>query len=219
MWYFEQDGEQHGPVPDGELSQLMQAGTVRPETLVWRDGQAGWQPAIEVVPQRLRPDANGSPPPLPEEDGAEANTSTQVGDQPMPQPNWSYGSEEDGWPAHHPYTFGDSVRNVFNNYANFSGRARRREYWWFALFAFISGLATATLDGFLFPGNDVSPINSLLTLGLIIPNFAVGARRLHDIGKSGWWQLILLIPLIGVLVLIYWNIQKSDPGPNEHGPE
>ncbi|MEO0497549.1 MAG: DUF4339 domain-containing protein, partial [Pseudomonadota bacterium] len=74
MWYYADGQEQRGPVSDQEVSALMQSRTVRPETLVWREGQAAWQPAIEAVPQQLRPDATGTPPPIP-------------GDQPEPSPS------------------------------------------------------------------------------------------------------------------------------------
>jgi uncharacterized membrane protein YhaH (DUF805 family) len=113
--------------------------------------------------------------------------------------------------------FLEAVKSVFSNYVNFSGRAVRSEYWYWVLFSLICGIATAILDVGLFPDNDISPLNTLFSLATFLPSLAVGARRLHDIDRSGWWLLIMLT-IIGVIVLIVWFCQKSDPGPNRFGP-
>ncbi|MBC7139389.1 MAG: DUF805 domain-containing protein [Defluviimonas sp.] len=110
--------------------------------------------------------------------------------------------------------FQTAVRTCFNRYATFTGRARRPELWWFALFNLLAGAVLAVVDavlGFEF-------FSSIYSLLVLLPSLAVGARRLHDIGRSGWWQLLSLIPVIGVLVLIYWYIQPGDPEANEYGP-
>lgn len=218
MWYYEQAGNQHGPIADDEMSALMQAGTVRPETLVWHEGQAGWQPAIDVVPQQLRPDATGAPPPLPS-----AEPTDMRGDA---EPQWapedtSYDQAGEHLPAtHHPRGFSASVRHVFSNYVNFKGRAQRGEYWWFVLFVLLCAFATSAVDSALFgtPADETGPIYGLFILAILLPGVGVTARRLHDIGKSGWWQLINFVPLIGFLVMIYFTVQKGDPGPNQYGP-
>jgi uncharacterized membrane protein YhaH (DUF805 family) len=98
--------------------------------------------------------------------------------------------------------FGQAISTCFSKYATFSGRASRPEFWWFFLFQILVSLA-ASMFGDL--------INGLVGLALLLPALAVGARRLHDIGKSGWWQLIMLT-VIGFLVLIYWWVQ---PGNND----
>jgi len=105
--------------------------------------------------------------------------------------------------------FVDAVKNCFIKYVGFDGRATRSEYWWWVLFIF----AVAIVAGLL----DLGMIGNLFSLATLLPSIAVGARRLHDIGKSGWWQLIGLIPLIGWLVLIYWAVQPSE-GDNAFGP-
>ncbi len=103
---------------------------------------------------------------------------------------------------------------VLRNYAVFSGRARRTEYWMFALFNFIIamalGIAEAVLGG---PGF----IGILYGLAVLIPALAVSVRRLHDTGRSGLWLLIGLIPLIGFIVLLVFMVQDSDPGQNQYG--
>ena len=100
------------------------------------------------------------------------------------------------------------LRCVRDKYAEFNGRAGRSEFWWFALACFLVGLVFSILH--------LDIIGMLVNLALLIPSLAVGARRLHDIGKSGWFQLIWLIPLIGWIVMIYWLVQPS-AGPNEYG--
>ncbi len=98
-------------------------------------------------------------------------------------------------------------------YAQISGRASRSEYWWFVLFTLIAGAAAGVLD-VLFPGD---LLQSLFGIATLIPSIALGIRRMHDIGKSGWWLLIGLIPVIGWIVLIVWLATKSDAGSNQWG--
>ena len=70
-----------------------------------------------------------------------------------------------------------------------------------------------------FPGAAVSPLNSLANLALLLPNLAVGARRLHDTDRSGWFLLLVFIPLIGIIILIVWWCQRGTAGPNRFGPD
>lgn len=102
-----------------------------------------------------------------------------------------------------------------HKYAQFSGRARRREFWGFYLFSAIAGMILGIISqagGIL-----TSIIVWLVSLVLLIPSIAVQVRRLHDVGKSGWLTLLALIPIVG-LILIYWDVQDSQPGTNEYGP-
>ena len=96
-------------------------------------------------------------------------------------------------------SFGQSATHVFGNYVTFQGRASRSEFWWFFLFQVIV-LVIASVLG------DI--VNLLVSLALLLPALAVGARRLHDVGRSGWWQLLVLTG-IGVLLLIFWWVQPS----------
>lgn len=111
-------------------------------------------------------------------------------------------------------TFGDAVRSVLTQYTGFSGRARRSEYWYFLLFSFLVSTVASMIDAALHS----VVLGLLVTLGLILPSLAVGVRRLHDIGRSGWWLLIALIPLVGAIVLIVFACTDSQPGPNRFGP-
>lgn len=110
---------------------------------------------------------------------------------------------------------------VLKKYAVFSGRARRKEYWMFALFNLIFGLVAMVLDNILgidMEGIGYGPLYIIYGLGTLIPSIAVGVRRLHDVGKSGWMLLIALIPIIGAIWLLVLFLTDSKPGPNEYGP-
>lgn len=111
--------------------------------------------------------------------------------------------------------FMTAVKHVLANYANFSGRARRSKFWWWALFAMIVSVVAQIVDGAI--GMPILYI--ITTLGLLIPNIAVAVRRMHDIGKSGWWILIVLIPLVGIILYIYWFVQRGTVGPNDYGQD
>ncbi len=102
--------------------------------------------------------------------------------------------------------FGQAISVCLGKYVDFSGRAARPEFWWFFLFQVLVGVVASFLGDM---------VSSLVSLALLLPALAVGARRLHDIGKSGWWQLIALT-VIGILVLIYWAVQPSAEGSNEY---
>jgi uncharacterized membrane protein YhaH (DUF805 family) len=114
--------------------------------------------------------------------------------------------------------FTEAISSGFQNYANFSGRAQRSAFWFWVLFCFLAGLVTAGIDYAIFGGESYMPINSLFTLATIIPNLPVAARRLHDIDRTGWWQLLHFVPLIGTIVLIVWWASRGTPGPNRFGP-
>ncbi|GEO83573.1 MULTISPECIES: DUF805 domain-containing protein [Alphaproteobacteria] len=112
--------------------------------------------------------------------------------------------------------FQGSVRTVLSKYATFTGRAARSEFWWFALFVLLVNIATGFIDSAVFGGQ---VLNTLAGLALLVPQLAVGVRRLHDIDRSGWWLLLALVPVIGWIVLLYFNIQPSQPGDNRFGPQ
>lgn len=113
--------------------------------------------------------------------------------------------------------FVEAVKSVFSKYAKFSGRARRSEYWYFVLFEFIVGIVLGGVA--LVIGESVATaIESVWTLATFIPVLAVTWRRLHDIGKSGAWFFIGLIPLVGEIILLIWLCKDSEPGDNRFGP-
>lgn len=103
---------------------------------------------------------------------------------------------------------------VLKKYAVFSGRATRSEYWYFALFSLIVSIVLAIVDYLL----DTQILGGVYSLAVFLPSLGVSIRRLHDIGRSGWWNLIIFVPLIGFIVLIVFAVQDSQPGSNQYGP-
>jgi uncharacterized membrane protein YhaH (DUF805 family) len=111
---------------------------------------------------------------------------------------------------------------VFENYSNFKGRARRSEYWYFALMNIIILIVAAVLDNVLGLTFGVLPYGYLyvaFALAVFIPGLAVAVRRLHDVGKSGWFYFIVLIPLIGAIWLLVLFFTEGDHGENQYGPD
>jgi uncharacterized membrane protein YhaH (DUF805 family) len=111
-------------------------------------------------------------------------------------------------------SFMDAVKSVLTQYVGFSGRARRSEYWFFVLFNILVSIVASIIGGLIkFP-----LLATLVSLALLLPALAVSVRRLHDTGRTGWWLLIGLIPLVGLIVLIVFFVQDSNPGQNAYGP-
>lgn len=109
---------------------------------------------------------------------------------------------------------------VLKKYAVFSGRARRKEYWYFTLFNIIISIVLGVIDGVTgsFSAEaGIGLLGGVFTLAVLIPGIAVSVRRLHDTERSGWWLLIALIPLIGAIVLLVFMVQDSKPGQNQYG--
>ena len=110
---------------------------------------------------------------------------------------------------------------VLKKYAVFSGRARRKEYWMFVLFNIIFSIAAIILDNLLGTASNelgYGIIYGLYSLAILIPTLAVAVRRLHDIGKSGWWIFISLVPIVGSIWLLVLLATDSLPGENQYGP-
>lgn len=107
------------------------------------------------------------------------------------------------------------LKVVKDNYANFKGRARRKEYWMFGLFSILFSIAAIIVD---FIVGTYFVIYMIYMLALMIPSLAVFVRRMHDVGKSGWWFFISLIPLIGGIWLLVLLCTDSNQGENNYGP-
>lgn len=103
-----------------------------------------------------------------------------------------------------------------NKYAEFTGRARRTEYWMFALFNLLASMVLGVVDRILFRGHGI--LGGLYSLAVLIPSIAVSIRRLHDTGRSGWWLLLAFVPILGWIALLIFAVQDSQPGANAYGP-
>lgn len=116
-------------------------------------------------------------------------------------------------------TFQEAVRRALTvNYCNFSGRSSRSEYWWYALFLFILNFVLGFILNAIFSQGTASIISGIVGLALFLPGLGLSVRRMHDIGNSGWWVLINLIPVIGWIYFIYLAAKDSVPTPNQWGP-
>lgn len=105
--------------------------------------------------------------------------------------------------------------NVLKKYADFSGRARRQEFWMFTLIQAAIVIVLAIIDLAL----ETFPLFlGLYFLGTLLPNLAVTVRRLHDLGKSGWWYFISFVPFVGGIWLLVLTATEGQPNPNEYGP-
>jgi uncharacterized membrane protein YhaH (DUF805 family) len=115
--------------------------------------------------------------------------------------------------------FPDAVKICFNKYVDFSGRARRSEYWWWFLFTVLVSIVASIIDSILGTrnGSGTGVIGGLADLALLLPSLAVGARRLHDTGRSGFWLFLWLLPCIGWIILIIFFVMDSQ-GDNKYGP-
>ncbi|OGU23055.1 MAG: hypothetical protein A2580_08185 [Hydrogenophilales bacterium RIFOXYD1_FULL_62_11] len=114
----------------------------------------------------------------------------------------------------------DWYLGVLKQYAVFKGRARRKEYWFFILFNLIASLLLTLVDfmtGSLDAELGMGLLSGLYSLAILIPSLAVTVRRLHDTGRTGWWLLVGLIPLIGAIVLLVFMLLDSQPNDNEYG--
>jgi uncharacterized membrane protein YhaH (DUF805 family) len=107
---------------------------------------------------------------------------------------------------------------VLKNYAGFSGRARRQEYWMFFLFSAIINIVLQILAS-VTKSNIVTIILGVYLLAVAIPSLAVFVRRMHDTGRSGWWFFLGLIPLIGAIILLVFLATEGQQGPNRYGPD
>ena len=199
QYYISNNGGKSGPF---EVKDLLANGLNR-ESLVWCKGMADWQPAMQVpevaaLLEEVPPSLQGQPYGQPNYQQSNQQTYQQPNQQAYQQPNYQQ-------PYQQPYvqsmSFADAIQVCFNKYATFEGRASRAEFWWFYLFNFLLSSLTC----------------GVACLATIIPSYAVGARRLHDTGRSGWLQLLGLIPFVG-LILIYWFAIDGDQGNNQYGP-
>ncbi|WP_319530131.1 DUF805 domain-containing protein [uncultured Cohaesibacter sp.] len=125
------------------------------------------------------------------------------------------------------------VRTIlFKKYVQFHGRAPRHEFWWWFLAVIIANFVAVFIDMSILNSNvqmvaepgrvemsDEGPLAAILSLATLLPSLGVAVRRLHDVGKSGWWLLVLFVPLLGALYLIFLYVQRGTEGSNIYGPD
>ena len=207
-WYYAREGTRFGPVDGALIERYLHDGTLTPRSLVWREGLDGWEQAGAhfAVPAPAPGTPPAIPPTMPDVRGIPRAGSTRrtPGRDTHHDPRELVGA--DGMYIHAPARgFGEAVSVCLRRYFSFSGRASRSEYWYFFLFTVLMGIVAAILDSLLFGyswEDEVSPLNSLVNLALLIPTLAVGWRRLHDTNRSGWWIGGFFLALVGGAVMI-----------------
>ncbi|GAA1983055.1 DUF805 domain-containing protein [Isoptericola halotolerans] len=127
-------------------------------------------------------------------------------------------------------SFGEAIKTVFSKYATFSGRARRSEYWFWALFmvlvAIVLSIFVSATGGLEIDTATMTPVfgatyfvATLVNLALLLPTIAVTVRRLHDQDKSGFWYFIVFVPFVGPIILLVFMFLEGTRGPNQFGPD
>ncbi|WP_162180409.1 DUF805 domain-containing protein [Methylocapsa aurea] len=198
MWHYAIGSEQKGPFSVEQLTALASAGAINANTLVWSQKLTNWEPLGRTELALLLGISPLQPPPL---GFAQTFPQGAIASRDAPVT-----------------TFSQAISSCFAKYATFSGRANRPEYWWFYLFGILTSIAASVIDISSFGAHSqIQPIFSIVTLGLLLPNLAVSIRRLHDTDRSGWWLLIILIPIAGWVALIVFFCQKGSPGRNTYG--
>ncbi|MGO8797837.1 MAG: DUF805 domain-containing protein [Roseiarcus sp.] len=250
QWHLHIPPETYGPYSVQQLRDYARDGRMTAETLVWTEGNDAWaragdQPSLKG----LFPAAQSAPPPpqataprqaaalrAPDAAGAApiggraGVTADMIATRSAASPRAASagGAAPAGGRA---MTFAESVRTCLKiKYAGFQGRARRSEYWWFALFSTILLTVVVTIaetlifttlkaDGSIsIVGMLAGAVAGLVWLAMIVPSLAVSIRRLHDLGWSGWWLLALLIPFVSIVMIIGFMMRGND-GPNKYGPD
>ena len=215
-WYFADNGEQKGPYPRRQIDLFIADGVVRPDTLVWAAGMDGW---AEMRATELAGTAVPPPPPAPMAPRGESGRGTFAGDA-----GYTYsggGADAAGGPGGPAPSMGFQeavVTCLKQKYASFSGRGSRSEYWYFVLFNFLVNIVASVIDGIIVGvESNFAPVSTVIGLALIVPGIAAGVRRLHDTDRSGWWLLIVFIPLLGLIAMIYFLVQRGTEGRNRFG--
>ncbi len=117
--------------------------------------------------------------------------------------------------------FSDAIKSGFSNYVNIEGRAPRSAYWYWFLFLILGGIVAGIMDsiGGLGSIGGNGALSSIFELATLIPSITLGVRRFHDLGKSGWWMLLILVPVIGWLIMLFFFVQAGNTGANEYGAD
>jgi len=115
--------------------------------------------------------------------------------------------------------FFEAISSGFKNYVNFGPRAIRSEYWFWVLFVMILSIVAQVIDAVVFGMMQGGPLAIVVFLALFLPGLAIAVRRLHDRDKSGWWLLLIFIPLVGAVILLVWFCIRGTVGPNRFGSD
>ena len=214
-YYIFRNGQQEGPYDQQTIINMRLSG----DTYVWREGMADWLPISQVPELQQRNYPQGGY----QQGGYQQGGYQQGGYQQggYQQPSYGYGYQEDD---NELSLWGFYMKCLKDKYASFDGRARRKEYWSFALFNAIIYFIFYAVGIFLAVSTRsetlaliVFGILGIYALGIIVPSLAVTVRRLHDIGKGGGWIFISFVPFVGGLILLVFTLLDSEAGENRFG--
>ncbi|MGE0417902.1 MAG: DUF805 domain-containing protein [Acetobacteraceae bacterium] len=198
QWFYGDGSDSRGPFSVEQMQALYQTGTITADTLVWRTGMMDWTPLRQ----------------------SDLAGALSAGSVPPVLPGRPYGNTATGAApgSGAGVGFGEAISRGFSQYAVFSGRAVRSEFWFFQLAIVLMGLVAGALDVILFGrGSEISPINTIFSLAVLLPGLGVGVRRLHDTDRSGWWWLIAFVPIAGIITLIVFWCLPGTNGRNRYG--
>ena len=211
-YYLDGTRNQRGPVPGDEIARLIRSGTIRRDTLIWYAGMPDWCPVGQVdgfasLFARAVPPRPPAPPPR----GSFAEAA----------PSQRMASMAVAYPAHiEPRMgFGQAIATCFRKYVDFTGRARRKEYWYWHLFYWLALIGLIVIDVLIATVRGPAVVTFLAILGLFLPTLAGTVRRLHDTDHSGWMMLISWVPIVGPIIFIVLMCKRGTTGPNRFGPD
>lgn len=190
-WYYATGSDPVGPYSTAQMNTLLAAGVVKVETLVWSTGMSDWMPYYQSTL---------------------AQEPARVVSLAMPHVRGTGDAASAGFLD----TLGDAIGTCFSKFALFDGRASRAECWFFALFSIVTALLLAGLDMVIL-GRDFPVVAMVFALLVLTPSIAVLVRRLHDTGRSGWWALLGMLPLLGNLALLVLCAMRGTDGQNRFG--
>jgi uncharacterized membrane protein YhaH (DUF805 family) len=224
-YYLDGSRSQQGPVPVAEIARLIRSGTVRRDTLVWYAGMPDWSPAGQVNefaslfgPAAPPPRPPAGPPPraFPAASAPMQRRAPIAGAYPGAAPQAQAALSDTGGSM----GFARAIATCFRKYVDFTGRARRAEYWFWHLFYWLAVIGLVMIDAIIVgAGGRAAVLTVLGILALTLPTLAGTVRRLHDTDHSGWMILITLIPLIGSIVFLVFMCQRGTAGANRFGPD
>lgn len=188
-WYYAEGSTSIGPISQSEFDALVSNGTVRFDTLVWQDGMSDWLPLGQIQ-------GAATPPPAAAMSTVSTHGPTQRADA---------------------STFMGALKDGLSRYVEFGTRSNRPQFWWWTLWTMILGLISGFVDAILGMG-EYGIFNFAVNLALFLPSLAVAIRRLHDIGRTGWWYLLIFVPIVGWIILIVFFCTRSQEQPNQWGP-
>lgn len=190
-WYYsEHKRDRQGPVTHAELAR--KARDLAPGSKVWRSGLIEWEPLERHFA-------------VPHDEAPEVETSG-------PWSNTGPGSDTD--PA--PVEITEAVADGWRRWSQLRGRSNRAHYWFWVLFCFVMSSVLGALDDAVM-GAQSGALTLVFGLVTLVPSVTVAVRRLHDRGRSGWWLLLWVVPVLGWIILLIWFASRGTPGPNRYG--